>query len=93
MYRLGLTAMALAAMALACPPPAVEPPHTETVSLERVCSHLRELGCEEGDDTDEGVSCEQALRSMQRLVRVDTACLADAASVDAVRACGGVRCL
>ena len=90
MPRLSLVAICLAALVVACPssdlPP--EPPHTETVSPAAACARLRALGCPEGDD-----ACEGTITRMSRLVAPNTGCIADAATVDAVRWCGTVRCL
>ena len=90
MVKLGLAALTLAALVVGCPSPALppEPPVVETVSAERVCARLAELECPEADDANR---CVEGVRRMQRLVRLDTACVADARDVEAVRACG-VRC-
>lgn len=55
------------------------------------CANLKAIGCSDGDAT-KGVSCYRGCISMARHVRVPVTCWRQAASVDAARACGGIRC-
>lgn len=59
----------------------------------RACENFRRVGCSDGQPTSAGVTCYRACVLRARLVRIPSRCWASAASVDAVRACGGVRCL
>jgi hypothetical protein len=56
----------------------------------RACVRLHTLGCPEGERSRSGTSCVDVCRNAGALV--DPACVARAATVDAVHACH-VRCL
>jgi len=56
------------------------------------CANFAALGCAEGA-THKGVSCYRGCLSMARVQRVPATCWREAKTREAVRACGGVRCL
>lgn len=58
----------------------------------RACVRLRELGCPEGAPSATGVSCYRVCVHASQLKSLRPSCVASASSVDAVRACGTVRC-
>ena len=58
----------------------------------QACSHLRDIGCSDGFPTDAGVSCYRACVRKAALTKIAIACWTSAASVEAARQCGGVRC-
>lgn len=58
----------------------------------RACAQLRELGCPEGAASTTGVSCYRVCVHASQLKSLRPSCVAGAKSVDAVRACGTVRC-
>lgn len=53
------------------------------------CSHLRDLGCPAGQPTPKGASCEEVCQSTEDsgVVTLNPACVARAASCDAVDNC------
>jgi len=58
---------------------------------ERVCQHLGDIGCHEGDDPD----CPRQIETIQALgsrASIDLSCLLDAGSVTEARACKSVAC-
>lgn len=96
MTRTTLAALPLLAALLGCPTPPKPPHASEDPLLARACENLRLRGCPEGFDAN-GATCAQHLARRAELVEVPAACLADAATVEGVRACGGpgtlrVRC-
>jgi hypothetical protein len=74
-----------------------EHPEGSTLALTspcgRACENLRRLDCSEGFPTPQGKSCYLGCLSMARDQRVPTRCWFGAMSVEAVRACGGLRCV
>ncbi len=58
----------------------------------RACVRLRDLGCPEGAPSASGVSCYRVCVHASQLKSLRPSCVASASSVDAVRACGTVRC-
>lgn len=61
-------------------------------SPEGVCAHLAELGCPEAQVAPDGTSCPMVIRQAQKLVDMRLSCLAEASTVDDLRACRTVRC-
>lgn len=59
----------------------------------RACASLRRLDCPEGQPSRGGVSCYRTCLRMASLERIPAECWASAVTVDAVRACGLVRCV
>ncbi len=57
-----------------------------------VCEHLRAIECSDGYPR-KGVSCYRGCLSMAKHQQIPTRCWLAAASLDDVRACGGIRCL
>jgi len=59
------------------------------------CEAMRRFGCPEGAPLDGGDSCEAVCEHAESSGKfaLKPACIADAGSRDAVRACGTVRCL
>lgn len=62
---------------------------TSATACSRACVHLRDLGCPEGTSPH----CVPACETMAALSSAPAACWLDAGTVDAVKACGGVRCV
>ena len=62
---------------------------TSATQCSRACLHLRDLGCPEGTSSHCAAACE----TMADLSIAPAACWIDAGTVDAVTACGGVRCV
>ncbi len=59
----------------------------------RACKAFTRLGCPEAKPSASGVSCYQVCLRGARLRSIPVACWAAAPTVDALRACGGVRCV
>lgn len=74
---------------LACSPSVASPPPAETPeTCAAACSRFRVLGCEEGDPTPEGKTCEDVCTAAGSAhVSLDTACVTRASSCEAARAC------
>jgi len=83
-------ALALFLVLAACTPAAA--PIDWPSSPEGACNHLEELGCPEAKPAADGSTCPMVVRRAQRLVDMKLACITAAADVDALRACGTVRC-
>ena len=53
------------------------------------CTRFRELGCEEGDPTPEGKTCEDVCTQAGAAhIELDTACVVRSSSCDEARSCG-----
>lgn len=59
----------------------------------RSCANFKRLGCPEAEPSSTGVSCYRVCVHGSALRRIPSACWASAASVDALRACGRIRCI
>lgn len=77
----------------ACPPaPPATPPASAKTTAGRACDALRRLQCPEGEPTRSGASCEQVWAKAEELQPMPAECVATAATIEQVRACGLVRC-
>lgn len=75
---------------VACRPPKPPvPPDPSAVTCADVCERMSKLDCAAAKPTAEGASCLDVCRNVQDsgIVRWDLACMAHAASCDAVDAC------
>lgn len=70
----------------------VAPTDAYPASPEGVCAHLADLGCPEAQVATDGTSCPMVIRQAQKLVDMKLSCLAEAPTVDDLRACRTVRC-
>lgn len=66
------------------------PPMPDT--CEAACANYSRLQCPEARPTKGGAMCPEVCHKAIRLVRFDLNCLANAADIDELRECGGVRC-
>jgi hypothetical protein len=57
------------------------------------CKRIEALGCPEGKPNAVGWSCYRVCVTATRLRRLPVACWTSAPNVDALRACGGIRCV
>ncbi len=66
------------------------PPPDDTL-YDQACVNLASLGCAEGQEDN----CAETLRkaSLNKITRIDVACLVSAGDVGTVRTCGSVDCL
>jgi hypothetical protein len=72
-----------AALLFGCPP--AERPDDGCAAA---CAQLRALGCDEGEPSPEGKSCETVCRvAAEAGIALGTACVATASSCEAARAC------
>lgn len=70
------------------PPPDPEGPPPTEGECARACDRFRELGCEEGDPSPGGVTCEQVCENAaEEGVSLPAACVVGADSCDAARSC------
>lgn len=77
----------------ACPTPApTQPQSSAKTPAGRACDVLRRLKCPEGEPTRSGASCEQVWAKAEELQAMPAECVATAATLEQVRACGLVRC-
>lgn len=58
----------------------------------KACATFAKLGCPEARATDHGVSCVAVCVRGDALRKAPASCWAGAVTVEALRACGGVRC-
>ncbi len=59
----------------------------------KACQTFERLHCPEAKPSDNGVSCYRVCLKAAKLRKTPAACWAAAPTVDALRACGGVRCV
>ncbi len=59
----------------------------------KACQTFERLHCPEGEPSASGVSCYRVCVKAARLRSIPAKCWGSASSVDALRACGGVRCV
>lgn len=103
---LSLAIRVFVALAVACTPLPPHPPQGDDPTAyptssygvdaagtpcERACARLDALHCPEAKPTKSGVACPALCERGQALEGMPTSCVAGAASIPAVRACG-VRC-
>lgn len=71
------------------PPPPRVLPNGEKATCAGACERLRELGCEEGEPTPDGDTCEDVCFNALNVpaARLDVACLQTAPSCEAARNC------
>ncbi len=75
-------------LALSCSPTPVPQPAETPASCSAACARWREMGCEEGQPTAEGKTCEDVcLHVGEAGIGLDTACVQQASSCEAARSC------
>lgn len=101
MKSLYLLPMAVALLAVACPPLPPDVPEPPSPSdggapscsgdpCDVTCCHYRRLGCDEGEDTPKGRSCEDVCEVADAEgieLSKDPACMSEASSCEAARDC------
>lgn len=74
-----------------------EEPEGSPAALEspcgKACQTFERLHCPEAKPSDNGVSCYRVCVKAARLRSIPAACWAAAPTVEALKACGGVRCV
>lgn len=70
--------------------PHPEPAPADEPTVEAACQRLRDIGCEAGEPTPDGATCEQWMSALNDLPgpSQDLACIASASTCEAADACG-----
>lgn len=70
--------------------PSPEPPPSGEPTVEAACERLRDIGCEAGEPTPDGATCEEWMSALNDLPGTDQdlACIASASTCEAADACG-----
>lgn len=71
-------------------PPKERPEPGSEADCASACDHLRALGCEEGQPTPGGATCETVCNNVEQsgATTLDVGCVATAETCDAARSCG-----
>ncbi len=93
MARIVLALLASSLLLTACPPPQPVTPGPTPEEAEADCSsaciHYRKLGCEEGENTNDGATCEDVCENFQAsgMIVMDLDCASKVTTCDAINEC------